>query len=102
MMLIQSGTFSALLVLRGACYFGAILGSVLVLKLLNISSLLTGGALLMLTASMIVKARHCRIIQAFIRSGFKTSPRAQSLCWTGTVNPRNISNIPAVGHFSPP
>jgi hypothetical protein len=38
----------------------------------------------------------------FDRSGFKTSPRARSLCWTQTVNPRNIPDIPAVGRLSPP
>jgi DHA3 family macrolide efflux protein-like MFS transporter len=47
---------SALLVLRGACYLGGILGSVLVLKLLDTGSLLLVGALLLLAASMLVKA----------------------------------------------
>ena len=47
---------SALLVLRGSCYFVGILGSVLVLKLLDTGSLLLVGALLMLAASMLVKA----------------------------------------------
>ena len=36
------------------------------------------------------------------RSGFKTSPRTQSLCWTETSNPRNIPDIPAAGRLSPP
>jgi hypothetical protein len=36
------------------------------------------------------------------RSGFKTSPQTQSLCWTETSNPRNIHNIPAVGLSIPP
>lgn len=48
---------SAFLVLRGVCYLGGILGSVLVLKLLDISFLLLFGALLLLTASMLVKER---------------------------------------------
>ena len=34
-----------------------------------------------------------------VRSGLKTSPRAQSLCWTETSNPRNIPDIPAVGRL---
>jgi hypothetical protein len=30
-------------------------------------------------------------------------PKAdKSLCWTETVNPRNIPDIPAVGRLSPP
>jgi hypothetical protein len=37
-----------------------------------------------------------------LRSGFKTSPRAQSLCWTETVNPRKIPDIPVLGCPSPP
>jgi MFS family permease len=47
---------SALLVLRGSCYFVGIMGSVLVLKLLDTGSLLLVGALLLLTASILVKA----------------------------------------------
>lgn len=47
---------SALLFLRGTCYFVGILGSVLVLKLLDAGSLLMVGALLLVAASMLVKA----------------------------------------------
>lgn len=47
---------SALLFLRGVCYFVGILGSALVLKLLDTGSLLLVGALLLLAASMLVKA----------------------------------------------
>jgi MFS family permease len=47
---------SALLVLRGSCYFVGIMGSVLVLKLLDTGSLLLVGAFLLLAASMLVKA----------------------------------------------
>jgi len=57
---------SALMVLRGTCYLGGILGSVLVLKLLDTGSLLLVGALLMLAASMLVKAsgfaRHSNLM----------------------------------------
>jgi MFS family permease len=48
---------SALLVLRGSCYFVGILGSVLVLKLMDTGFLLLLGALLPLVASMLLKAR---------------------------------------------
>jgi MFS family permease len=48
---------SALLVLRGSCYFVGIMGSLLVLKLMDTGSLLLVGALLLLAASILVKAR---------------------------------------------
>jgi len=54
---------SALLVLRGSCYFIGTLGSVLVLKLTDTGFLLLVGALLLLAASMLVKARGSRVIQ---------------------------------------
>ena len=47
---------SALLVLRGSCYFVGIMGSALILKLMDTGSLLLIGALLLLAASMLVKA----------------------------------------------
>jgi MFS family permease len=59
---------SALMVLKGACYLGGILGSVLVLKLLDTGSLLLVGALLMLAALMLVKAsgfaRHSNLMNS--------------------------------------
>jgi hypothetical protein len=48
---------SALLVLRGSCDFVGIMGSLLVLKLMDTGSLLLVGALLLLAASILVKAR---------------------------------------------
>lgn len=47
---------STLMVLRGACYLGGILGSALVLKLLDTGSLLLVGAMILLVASILVKA----------------------------------------------
>jgi MFS family permease len=59
---------SALMVLKGACYLGGILGSVLVLKLLDTGSLLLVGALLLLIASILVKesgfARHSNFVNS--------------------------------------
>ena len=47
---------SVLLILRGSCYFAGIMGSTLILKLMDTGSLLLVGALLLLAASMLVKA----------------------------------------------
>ena len=38
----------------------------------------------------------------FIRSGFKTSPKAQFLCWAEGFNTRNIKYIPAFESLVPP
>jgi antitoxin YefM len=46
--------------------------------------------------------RYIRLMSCLNRSGFKTSPRAQSLCYTVTLNPRNIPDMPAVGLHSLP
>lgn len=48
---------SALLVLKGSCYFIGTLGSAWALKRMDTGSLLMVGALLLLTASMLVKVR---------------------------------------------
>lgn len=37
-----------------------------------------------------------------VRSDFKTSPRAQSLCWDEVFNPQNTKCIPAVEPLAPP
>ncbi|MGD9278587.1 MAG: hypothetical protein PVG37_08380, partial [Desulfobacterales bacterium] len=36
------------------------------------------------------------------RSGFKTSPQAQFLCWTEGFNTQNIKYIPAFESLAPP
>ena len=36
------------------------------------------------------------------RSGFKTSPKAQFLCWTEGFNTRNIKYIPVFESLGPP
>ncbi len=36
------------------------------------------------------------------RSGYKTSPQAQFLCWTEGFNTRNIMYIPAFESLGPP
>jgi len=38
-------------------------------------------------------------LHKIVRNCFKTSPRAQSLCWTETVNPRNILDMDACPDF---
>jgi len=38
----------------------------------------------------------------FDRSGFKTSPQAQFLCWAEGFNTRNITYIPAFESLAPP
>jgi len=60
------------------------------------------GSLLRSTNIFLFYAMFAIAIQNKIRrSGFKTSPRPQSPCWTETFNPRNIPDIPAVGRPSP-
>jgi hypothetical protein len=52
--------------------------------------------------SGIAAADHCMDNQQMSRSGFKTSPQAQFLCWTEGFNTRNIKYIPALESLAPP
>ena len=44
----------------------------------------------------------CYLFDLLIRSGFKTSPQAQFLCWAEGFNTRNIKYIPAFEPLVPP